>query len=228
MNNQRFDISDFTRVIVESALSVDIERSDAYSVTADSDDFSYIRAEKTGDTLKIRRRGIDLRSIFRARPNVRVTMPQLDELALSGASQVRTRGFHSDHELLVKLNGASHLEISSISSGNMKFEVSGASNIAGDINVNGDTWFKINGASRVELAGYGTSATLELSGASQARLAVFSLNNAKTSISGASNAQLKVNAQLDISLSGASRLEYTGNPALGNVAVSGASTLKHR
>jgi hypothetical protein len=37
-----------------------------------------------------------------------------------------------------------------------------------------------------------------------------------------------VNAKLDISLSGASRLEYSGNPALGNVAVSGASTLKHR
>jgi hypothetical protein len=228
MNEQRFVISDFSKVWVESALSVDIRRSDDYSVTAAGDDFNHVRVEKTGDTLKIRRRGLDLIAIFRARPNISITMPHLDELVLSGASQVKASGFDSDHALTVKLSGASHLEIISISSGNSRMDITGASNVSGDIEVSGDIVFNINGASRAELAGSGNGARLELAGASQARLANFTLNNVKASISGASSSQLKVDGNLDVNLSGASRLEYSGNPTLGNVSVSGASTLKRR
>lgn len=224
MSEQKNTTGDFSRVNIESALTVEIQQADFCNVTATGD----VRIEKSGDTIKIRRKGFDIGAIFRPRPHVRITMPYLHEIVLSGASQVRVGKFVSDHPLIVRLNGASHVEIESMSAGNTRMEVTGASNVTGDFKVSGDIDLKINGASRVELTGLSESARLELSGASQARLANFSFNNIDTNISGASSAQLKVSGKLDVNLSGASRLEYAGNPILGNATVSGASSLKHR
>jgi hypothetical protein len=228
MSEQKNITGDFSRVYIESALSIEIRRADVCNVTTPGDDLNHVRVEQSGDTIKIRRKGLDIGAIFRPRPHANITMPYLHELVLSGASQVTVNGFESDHPLTIRLNGASHAQIRSMASGDIKMEVTGASNVAGDIKVSGDIMFNINGASRVELSGLSSGARLELSGASQARLANFNLDNVDASISGASSAQLKVSGKLDVNLSGASKLEYAGNPVLGNASVSGASSLKHR
>jgi hypothetical protein len=228
MSTNNYDYHDFRRVRVEHALSVDITRSDVYSVSVTGDDPGHIRIEKQGDTLKIGRRGLDLLAIFRDRPHVEVAMPELDEIVLTGASHGKAQGFKSDRDLTIKVNGASHFEIRDVQCGRLKVDISGASNLAGDSTACGDTEFVVSGASRVELAGTGTNARVELSGASQARLSNLSLNDAEAEISGASNAQLKANGRLSINLSGASKLEYAGNPSLGDVKVTGASTLSRR
>ena len=227
MNTQRFDYTDFNRLKIERALSVDILRADAYSLTI-GDDFSRIKVEKVGDTLVVGRRGLDWIAPFHPRPNVVITLPELYELTMTGACQGKVIGFQSNHEFTLKLTGACHLEINRMSAGNLKTNISGASNLTGDINISGDALLEISGASRVELSGSGNSARIELSGASQARLANFTLHKASANICGASSVQLNVIDNLDINLCGASRLEYAGRPALGKVQVAGASVLKQR
>lgn len=227
MNTQRFDYIDFVRLRIERALSVDILRMDAYSITI-GDDFSRIKVEKNGDTLTVARRGLDWLTPFHPRPHVVITMPTLYELNISGACQCRMDGFQSNNELTVKLSGASHLELSRMITGNFKTNVSGASNLAGDITIGGDAMLEISGASRVELSGSGNNARLELSGASQSRLASLTLLKVGVNLSGASSTQLNVTNNLDINLSGASRLEYAGRPVLGKIQITGASTLKQR
>jgi hypothetical protein len=227
MTNQSFDFVDFNRIRVDGAVSIDIVRSDTFNIMVTAEDISHIRVEKIGDTLRIGRRGFDWMSLFRTRPHASVTMPELYELTLSGASQGKVRGFQSDRDFFLKLSGASHLEAGAMSTGKVWVEVSGASNFTGDIRAIGDARFDISGASRVELTGPGRDAVIELWGASQARLANLTLNNAAVNISGASSAFLRVNGKLDINLSGASHLEYAGNPSLGEIRVSGASTLRH-
>jgi hypothetical protein len=226
MNTQRFDYTDFTRLKIERALSVDILRADTYSLTI-GDDFSRIKVEKNGDWLTIGRRGLDWIALFHPRPHIVITMPQLFELNLSGACQCKAIGFQSS-ELVVRISGASHLEIDRSSAGNFKVHVSGASNIAGGINLSGELLMDVSGASRVELAGNGSTARVELSGASQGRLSNLALLKADVKLSGASSAQVKVQENLDINLSGASRLEYAGRPSLGIIQINGASTLRQR
>jgi hypothetical protein len=225
MNTQRFDFANFSRLKIEHALSVDILRADSYSLTL-GDDFSRIKVEKVGETLVIGRRGLDWMAFFHPQPRVVVTMPELHELTLSGACHGKAIGFQSNQEFIIKLTGASHLEISRISAGNLKTNISGASDLAGEINFSGDARFEICGASRVQLNGSGDSARIELSGASQARLESLTLRQATVHTSGASSVRLNVIDKLDINLSGASRLEYAGRPALGNIQVAGASVLK--
>lgn len=223
MNSQRFDYSGFSRIRIERALSADVLKSDSYSVTI-GDDFSRIRMEVIGETLCIERRGIDW---FHGRPHVVVTSPVLKEVIIAGACQAKVIGFQSS-DFAIKLNGASHLELSQMAVGNFKVELSGASNLAGDINYSGEARFNVSGASRVVLQGTGNAGKLDLSGASQARFFNLALQTVDLKLSGASSVQLKVNERIDCDLSGASRMEYSGNPVIGIMKVNGASVINHR
>jgi hypothetical protein len=226
MMNAQFDFTDFTRIKVDGAVSIFVTQADAYSVKASGDNHGHLKMEKIGDTLRISRRFDWFLAPFHARPHVDVTMPELAELIITGASQGEARGFKTDREMILRLTGASHLRIESISVGSLKVEVVGASNLTGDINAGGDAYFRIIGASRAELSGTGKNAVVELTGASQARFSRLALNDLDARITGASSAFLKVNGKLDVELNGASRLEYSGSPTLGKVRVAGASTLK--
>jgi hypothetical protein len=220
------NITDFHRVRIEGACAAEILRSDTYGIVIPEEAYGYIKARKEGDTLVIGRKGF-ASIFFSNRPRAVITMPELYDLVMTGASHGKVIGFHTDLDLSVELNGASHLEMVSMAAGNTRIKTTGASHLNGEINVR-YIHFEISGASWVELTGSGDSARIDISGASQAKLANFALNSSDVKVSGASSTSLKVNQKLDLKLEGASRLEYTGSPALGRVSVSGASTLKQR
>lgn len=228
MTTQYFNLQDFNRIKIEGPCSVNVTKSDTFSVNIAASDAGRIRVDKQGDTLIVGRRGIDFMSLFRGQSEVTITLPELKEITFSGASHGTLQEFQSDHDLSLKLSGASHLEMHRISCANLRLEISGASNLVGEANIAGDVNMRISGASRVDLSGSGEEAKIELSGASQARLSNFTLNSADVHISGASSAYLKVNQTLDLDLSGASRLEYTGNPVTGKLRVGGASIITHK
>lgn len=227
MNSQRFDYTDFTRIRVERALSADILRADAYSVTI-GDDFSRIRMEKIGDTLCIERRGGWAFDWFQPRPHIVITMPLLREVTMGGACHGKVIGFQSGNDFTVKLTGACHMEARQMSAGNLKVEITGASNLTGDISYSGEGTFKIMGASRAVLEGSGNGAKVELAGASQAKLANLTLRRVDLKCVGASSAQINVSDDLNVNLVGASRLDYSGNPVIGKIQVAGASSINHR
>jgi len=227
MSAQLNDLRDFSKVRVEGAFLVDITRSDDYRVDVSADDAAHIKIERSGDTLRIGRRGMPW-WFLHARPRVAVAMPALEELTLSGASQGKAAGFKSERDLSLRLNGASHLEVRDMSSGKLRIDVSGASNLVCGVPIVKEKDVVVSGASRIEVAGSAEKAKIELSGASQVKFANFALQDCRVMISGASSAQLRASGKLDLNLSGASRLEYAGSATMGDVRVSGASTLSHR
>jgi hypothetical protein len=66
------------------------------------------------------------------------------------------------------------------------------------------------------------------SGASHLELADLEVGNANVTLSGASDATIKLAGRLDADLSGASTLEYIGEPTLGIMGTTGASTVKRK
>jgi hypothetical protein len=60
------------------------------------------------------------------------------------------------------------------------------------------------------------------------KLAGFTVNNADVSLSGASNGTVNLSGKLDANLSGASKLEYIGEPTMGAINTSGASTISKK
>ena len=175
----------------------------------------------------------------------RITMPQLTELGISGASDGEVAGFNSANDLDIEVSGASELELTDMAAGDIDFEISGASEVEGDIKAGGDVTFDmsgasevdadieaggdveldLSGASRLEMRGSAQKMRVEASGASQLDLDSFAVQDADVDLSGASQATINLDGRLDAELSGASELEYIGEPTLGSLDTSGASNL---
>jgi hypothetical protein len=91
-----------------------------------------------------------------------------------------------------------------------------------------DLELEVSGASSVELKGLASSLAVDGSGASHLRLADLKVGNADVTLSGASDATINLAGSLDADLSGASTLEYIGEPTLGIMDITGASTVKRK
>jgi PBP1b-binding outer membrane lipoprotein LpoB len=229
---RQYDYRDFTKVDISSAFDYEIRQSDTYSIsiTASSNLFDDIKVTKRGRTLVIGREAIGFHwAGFRHNPNVEavITMPQLHSLDGSGATDGIVADFNSAENLDISLSGASSLELVDVSAGNTVFDLSGASQVEGDIAAQ-TIEFDLSGASKIQMEGSAESMVVDASGASSLKLADFKVKDAHIALSGASDSTINLDGNLDVDLSGASTLEYIGKPALGIVDISSSSTLKEK
>jgi hypothetical protein len=136
-----------------------------------------------------------------------ITMPTLAGVEASGASHITLAGFDSSQTLRVVASGASSVE--------------------GEIQA-GDTSMEASGASSISLAGGAANLVLDVSGASSVDLEAFLVTDLQAELSGASSAVVNASGTLDVEASGASELSYLGNPTLGSVNTSGASSVQEK
>ena len=218
--------TDFTEVEISSAFEFEVEQSNSYSIniTVDDNTMEYVEVSKDGQTLKI---GLS-RVMWVGHVTLRasVTMPELSGLDVSGASRGTVSGFSSTEDLAITVSGASRVT-GNIVAGNVAIDVSGASMVTGDITA-GNVQFDISGASTIQLDGSANDMVADASGASRFNLDDFTVNNADVDFSGASSGTVNLDGRLDADLSGASRLWYIGEPNMGNIDTSGASTISKK
>ncbi len=203
------NLSDFDTVEANSAFNVTINRGENYQVTITADDnfMPYVRAEKEGGTLHLYMdentpggRGWKLGTL-----EAHITMPNLRELRLNGASHGEIDGFTQN--MNVALSGASALK-GHLEAGNLAVDASGASN--------------------TRLDGSAQELVLRGSGASRLELDDLRAGNARVDLSGASSAQVNAMGQLDYSVSGGSSLRYSGNPRIGQARSSGGASAQRQ
>jgi hypothetical protein len=204
LETEEYAFSNFTRVEISTAFQFEIQQSSSYniSVTADDNVMEYVQVSQVGQTLKI---GFGTVTWFGPKTlRASVTMPQLRGLTVSGASHGDIYDFSSTEDLDIT--------------------VSGASRVNGDITA-GNAEFDISGASTIQLEGSANDMVAGVSGASRCNLGSFPVNNADVNFSGASSGTINLDGRLDADLSGASRLWYIGEPTMGTINTSGASSL---
>jgi len=208
LKTEEMVFSDFTAVEVGWAFEVTVTQSSSYSVVISADEkiFDNIEVTQTGNTLIIGQKSgtIDLGGLVR---KAEITMPDLNRLILSGATRGTAEGFSNLNTFVLGLSGASSLEMTDINVGDAEIEVSGASTISA-VGAANDLSSFVSGASNV--------------------LSNFPVNNADVNVSGASRVTINLEGILDYDVSGASILEYIGNPTMGDTNTSGASTVKQK
>lgn len=201
-----FDFQDFDAVETSNAFTIAIQQGQTYAVrvTVDDNIQDKLIVEKRGNTLVIALRTGAYTTLTL---HAEITMPELTSLKLSGASSAALAGF----------------------SGAQNFEgvLSGASTITGDISAT-STRLDLLGASRVTLRGQGESLDAKVSGASKLNLGDLVVQTATVNLSGASSALINASQAVDATASGASTVEYIGNPAKVRESSSGASSVKQR
>jgi hypothetical protein len=133
-----------------SGFTVEISESSSYDVivTADDNVMEYIEVSKSGDTLNVGVRwGISFSS---ATLKIRITMPEINKIELSGGVQGKIEDFSSTNQLSIDLSGGSQLT---------------GQGSAGDLTVDA------SGGSQLHFREYSVQdANIELSGGSQATI----------------------------------------------------------
>jgi hypothetical protein len=206
---QEYDFSDFTKVSISSAFQSEVTQGDGYSVAVTVDDnlVEYLDVRVEGDTLRIGLKPIARLGFGNMTLRAEITMPDLRGLDLSGATRTQLSGF----------SNTSPAEI----------EVSGASQVRGDITT-GEMRIRASGASTVDINGSTGRLDVEASGASTVRLDNFASTDTTVNASGASNITVNASGTLTGEASGASTVNYVGDPQSVRVDTSGSSNVRQR
>ena len=206
---KQYNFADFTGVQAGGAFDVVITPLSTYSVSisAPQNWFKHMTIKKSGSTLEV---GMnfgfwDFWRNLGSKPKLEVSMPKLDNLNLSGASS-------ADVDI-----GAYDTSIA----------VTGASHATGILNIN-DLTLDVSGASNITLSGTGNNLNLKVYGASGADLGNLQVKDAMVELRGASHGTVDASGKLDINASGASSLSYVGNPTIGTIDVTGASSIHQK
>jgi len=243
---EQFNYTGFDRIEVGNVFQVEISQSDTYSISITVDDniMDYVIVDVSGDRLLVRlKQGYNYHSITAI---AKISVPDIEDLTMSGATEGILKEFNTSSDVAIDVSGASDLQILDLTAGIVYIDVSGASTVTGTLTCSysvfdisgastvnctvacGDAEFNLSGASTMNVSGSGQDLTSEVSGASGMHLDNFTVNDVDIQVSGASNAVVNMDGTLNAEVSGASSLSYIGNPVLGDIDVSGASTVQRK
>jgi len=199
------DVDGFDEVSISHGFEGEVVQGDRFDVSVELDENleSKLIIRERGDRLEI---GLENGTRWNGdRPRFEITMPELRSISGSGAADIYMEGFEYDGEFEVEMSGASSLE--------------------GDLKTS-DLDIEASGASRVELVGEVGDIRIDASGASRAVLDEMPADDIRLDVSGASRASVHLSGRLRGSASGASTIQYSGDPQSVDVSTSGASSVR--
>lgn len=232
-NAQLRKVPSFTSISVSSAIDLYLTQSNKneVAVSASNEEIrEHIITEVVGGTLIIRLGENGTWFSWKKWGNYKtkayVSIKDIDALTSSGASNVHLVNTIESPKMRIKLSGASDFK-GNIKAGVLMYSLSGASDYKGDIIANSID-IDGSGASTIELTGSVDDLAVEVSGASDAKLYNLTAKGAILKASGASHVNANVTEILRAKSSGASDINYKGNPNVKESNTSGASNIRHR
>ena len=232
-NAQQRKVPSFTAISVSSAIDLYLTQSNknAVAVSASNDEIrDHIITEVVGGTLIIRLGDKGSWFSWRKWGNYKtkayVSIQDINALTASGASTVHLVNTIESPKMRIKLSGASDFK-GNIKAGVLMYQLTGASDYKGEISANSID-IDGSGASSIELIGKVDDLAIEVSGASTAKLYNLTAKGAILRASGASNIGVTVTEILRANSSGASDINYKGNPTVKESNTSGASSIRRR
>jgi hypothetical protein len=232
-NAQQRKVPSFTAISVSSAIDLYLTQSNKneVAVSATNDEIrDHIITEVVGGTLIIRLGDKGTWFSWRKWGNYKtkayVSIKDIDALTASGASTVHLVNTIESPKMRIKLSGASDFK-GNIKAGVLMYHLTGASDYKGEVIANSID-IDGSGASSIELIGKVDDLAIEVSGASDAKLYNLTTKGAILRASGASNIGVTVTEILRASSSGASDINYKGNPTVKESNTSGASSIRRR
>jgi hypothetical protein len=204
-------VGSFTGIQVEGAIDVYLTQSNetAVAVSASSEEFrNAIVTEVRGNTLYV---SFNYKFAWhnRVNPKIRayVSVPRLESLNISGASDVNIAGVFKFDQVKVVL--------------------SGASNLKGEVELNNGS-IVMTGASDCRMSGKADRIKIQVSGASSFKGYELQSGDADIQASGASDVRMTISESLTVEASGASSVHYKGEPRLKGIRVTGASSFSRK
>lgn len=142
---EKRNVSGFDEIEASGAVSLEIVAQKDFSVEVEADDnlLSFIETEVSGDTLKIYSED---RISPKTKINIKVSMPKIEDLEVSGASSANVANVNAD-SLELKASGASKIKIDGTAK-ELNADASGASTIDAENLKTEDAEIEASGASK--------------------------------------------------------------------------------
>jgi hypothetical protein len=222
---KNYDLTGFNEIEISHDFEYDISRADTFRVDASIHQNLTDRLDitRSGQTLIVR---LTDGALANSGAKVTITLPELVRLDISGASRGNVTGFKSVNNFALHLSGASQSNIN-VEAGPTKIDISGASRVNGSLKA-AEMHLTVTGASHCDLNGSTAPAVIIVSGASTANMPDLVMQSAGIEASGASTVTINTSGKLDLTVSGASTLNYYGNPQMGKMDISGASKIHNK
>lgn len=204
------DLLGFDAITVGGGFDVKIRQGDEFvvEVITSDDSFDHVHTEVRDSTLDIHRaRGGKFFGLFPADADVAVTLPVLTSATARGASDIETVG--------------------SISGDSLRIAASGGADVDMDVQV---TTLEVitSGGADVDLSGTAESVSVKASGGSDLFARSLTARDVQLQTSGGSDVDVAVTERISGSVSGGSDVNYSGQPAVVDVKVSGGGDLSNR
>ncbi len=198
-------IGSFTEIEISSAFKVVLTQGNTEKLTLEADEniLDKIITEVRGNKLIIK---LENNNIIRNTKEMTVylTFKELSKISLSGAVNLSGTNAMKFNDLDIDGSGSSKIDLD-LTTKKLKLDLSGASTIV--------------------LKGTGTSLAADFSGASSLKAEDFKVKSCAIDCSGASSIIVNASEKLRVEGSGASKIKYTGNPAIVETDLSGASKI---
>ena len=206
------NVAEFTGVEVSGTVSLYLSQGTTQGVAVSAGDLKYnnkIKTEVKNGVLHISVDGGMWNGFNWTNKKLKayVTVTNLKRIEASGATYVSTSGI--------------------IKSDDLKLEISGASEIKGELDV-AKLNVDVSGASVAKLSGRAGNARIDASGAATIGGYNFEIDTCKASTSGASGVRVFVKDQLIADASGGSFIYFKGAPLSTNLNSSAGSTIKNK
>lgn len=199
-------VDSFSGLRVSGAITVFVMQGDAQSVklTADANLLALIETKVSGGTLNIRtKKEISTNEKL----TVHIVVPNLNSVNLSGVCKLNSKGIFKGDKMEIETSGASHVD----------FELDCE-----------DLELESSGASSITLKGSAENVEIEASGASNVKAYSLMTENADIDISGSSGVKVNVEKRINAKASGASSINFKGNPQDVRQSKSGAASINSK
>lgn len=205
-DSRNFQVSGFNKLSMGSAFKIEVKQGSSFSVntTGRSEDLNDLEAKVSGGVLRLSYKGNNW-SKNRKTVNVNITMPSLQGVDFSGASQANVAKFSGVTKMAIEVSGASKVNMELASQ---------------------KTSIDLSGASSLTLTGHSDVLNGEVSGASSFKGRDFQSKEVNLEASGASSAAVVADNALRAEASGASSIKYSGKVKNVHASTSGASSVK--
>lgn len=203
MITENRNVKDFSKLDISGSYNVVIKQDSAESLVISADDnlMQYITSDVSDHKLRIKSKNL----CTSGKLTLTISLRDLSEIKTAGAVNLSSNG--------------------KITTKDIRLDMSGASKITLDLNAK-----TVNtsgaGLTDLNLTGQATAHNVQLSGAGSINAFDFVVSKYDIETSGVSHCKINVLDQLDLNSSGASDVEYRGNPATINNNKSGAASLK--
>ena len=229
-----YPVKDFSEFVAggDTAIEITQDGTEYLRVEADAEVMKRVKVDQTGKRVSVWVKSDG--NIFNwfghhnGRVRVVLRVKDLEYLELSGGAHAKV-GDLQGNKLEVSNSGAANTDFAAVNAAGFRLDLSGAANVR--INsINSQVQdYDLSGAANVDIKNESNTQSLkaDVSGASNLRAKMLTAKIARVDASGASHIELTVTDELDAGASGASSVNYYGNPKA-KTDSSGASHINAR